>query len=99
MSHREVSRQAGKDRFIEHLGDETQILVHRYVLAVAYRDACTFLTPVLKGKEPEVSQPCGLDVWAGNTEHPAGFAWSIHGHRDLKGVRIHGSQCTGTVVP
>ncbi len=57
MADREVTPQAGQDRLVEHLGDQTEVLVDDDRSAVRDRDAGGFLTPVLEGIEGVIGEP------------------------------------------
>ena len=94
MTDRQISWKACQDRLVEHLGDQSKILVHGDVLTIADRDPGTLLATMLEREEPEIGEPCGLDIRSGYAEHPAGFAWSIRGVGDPEGLVVHGAQCT-----
>jgi hypothetical protein len=94
VSHREASWQARKDRFVEYLGNETQILVHRDVLAVAYRDPSALLASMLKSEQPEVREASSFDVASGDAEYATSFTWAVREDRIVEGALVHGAQCT-----
>ena len=58
MPDPEIALEGGEGRFVEDLGDETELLVDEDVLAVGDRDAGGFLAAVLLGEQSEVGEPC-----------------------------------------
>ena len=50
MADRHVAGEAGELAFVEDLGHQPEILVHRDGIAVTSGDTGAFLTPMLEGK-------------------------------------------------
>jgi hypothetical protein len=80
----EVSLQGGELVVVEHMGNETHVLVDEQLLAVADGHARGLLAPMLEREEPVEGQERDGEPGSVDTEHTAGFLRSV-----VEGISRH----------